>query len=748
MKAISKISRRKFLALSGYSASGLLLSGSLPGYGVLAGVLDEESGGSLNVFVSIQADGQVDIIAHRSEMGTGIRTSLPQIVADEMGADWSKVKVIQGLANKAYGSQNTDGSRSVRDFYTIMRQMGASARFMLERAAAQVWAAESGDCHAESHEVKHKDGRVLAFAQLAAVAATMDVPEISTVSLKSPDQFNYIGKNVPIVDLKDMTTGNTVYGIDVHLPGMLYASIERTPALAGEIISYDADGAAKVAGVVSVLEIKGTQLPAAFHPLEGVAVIAENTWSALKGREALKVKWRPSEHANHNSKSYLDSLVSDVSTNAGELVRERGDVDAAMAANPTHVEAIYTTPYLAHASMEPPMATASLRDGKCEVWACTQTPQAAQQAVADALSLDINAVIVHVTLLGGGFGRKSKPDFIVEAALLAKRVGRPVQVVWSREDDIRHDYFHSCSAQYYKAALDGEGAVIAWLAREATPPIDSTFAVGAKLMSDGALSMGYGSIPFATPNIRLERNEAEAHVRIGWLRAVYNVPFCFGIGSFVDELAYTAKKDPKDFLLEMIGEDRHLDFATEGFEFSNYGKPIADYPYDTARLKQAIRLLSDEVSWGKSMPEGEGWGISALRSFLSYIAVAVKVKISSGKLEVVEMHCVADCGTVVNPDRVHAQLEGAMVFGLSLALMGEISFAEGVAVQSNFHDYPVARINQTPAIMGTTIIPSDAAPTGIGEPGVPPVAPAIANAIFAATGQRLRELPFNKYFQV
>ena len=748
MKVISKISRRAFLALSGYSASGLLLSGSLPGSAVLAGVLNEESGDPLNLFVSIQADGQVDIIAHRSEMGTGIRTSLPQVVADEMGADWSRVNVIQGLANQAYGSQNTDGSRSVRDFYAIMRQMGASARVMLEQAAAQVWEAEPKDCHAESHEVKHRDGRVLAFAQLAVAAATLEVPEMSIVSLKSPDQFNYIGKNIPIVDLEDMTTGNATYGIDVHLPEMLYASIERTPALAGEIISYDGDAASKVAGVVDVLEVKGTALPAGFHPLEGVAVIAKNSWSALKGREALKVKWRPGEHANHDSKSYLDSLASDVSANAGEIVRERGDVDAAMASNSMHVEATYKTPYLAHASMEPPMATAAFHNGKCELWACTQTPQAAQKAVADALSLNIDAVIVHVTLLGGGFGRKSKPDYIVEAALLAKRVGKPVQVTWSREDDIRHDYFHSCSAQYYKAALDGQGVVVAWLAREATPPIDSTFQAGVNLMSDGALSLAYGSIPFTTPNIRLERNEAVAHVRIGWLRSVYNIPFCFGIGSFVDELAHASKKDPKDFLLEMIGEDRHLDFSAEGFDFSNYGKSIADYPYDTARLKHAIRTLSDEISWGKSTPEDEGWGISALRSFLSYIAVAVKVRISSGKLQIIEMHCVADCGTVVNPDRVHAQLEGAMVFGLSLALMGEISFSEGVAMQSNFHDYPVARINQTPAIIGTTIIPSDAAPTGIGEPGVPPVAPAIANAIFAASGQRLRELPFNKYFQV
>ena len=747
MSIVEKITRRKFIELTGLSAGGLVLGGLVSSSHAVAGVLDEAGGSALNIFVSVHTSGQVEIIAHRSEMGTGIRTSLPQVVADEMGADWGRVKVIQGLANADYGSQNTDGSRSVRNFYYIMRQMGASARLMLEQAAARKWAVPVSQCKASNHEVKHKNGRTLGFGELALSAAKLAVPKTGELTLKTPDQFNYIGKNVPIVDLEDMTTGNTVYGIDVHVPGMVYASIERTPFLDGRVEALDDTAARKVSGVIDVVQLKGKPLPSVYNALEGVAVIASNTWSAMKGRGALNIKWQKSEHAAHNSGPYLDALVSDVSQNSGEVARQRGDVDAALAANNKHVEATYRTPYLAHAPMEPPMATASVHDGVCEVWACTQAPQTAQSQVAKALGLAKKSVIIHITLLGGGFGRKSKPDYIVEAALLARQIGKPVQVVWTREDDIRHDYFHSCSAQFYKAALDDKGKVVAWLAREALPPILSTFVVGGNLMSDDALSQSYGSIPFDIPNIRLERNKADAHSRIGWMRSVYNIPFGFGIGSFVDELAHSADKDPRDFLLELIGEDRHLDFAPEGFEF-NYGKTIEEYPYDTARLKTVVRQLTAGIPWGEKLPEGEGWGLSALRSFLSYVAVAVKVKVSGNKLVVTEMHCVADCGLVVNPDRVHAQLEGALIFGLSVALVGEISFKDGVPEQSNYHDYPVARINQVPAVIKTHIVSSTQAPSGIGEPGVPPVAPSIANAVFTASGKRIRDLPLSKHFTI
>lgn len=394
------------------------------------------------------------------------------------------------------------------------------------------------------------------------------------------------------------------------------------------------------------------------------------------------------------------------------------------------------------------MATARVGENSCEIWACTQTPQTLQKEVAGALDLAAEQVIVHVTLLGGGFGRKSKPDYAVEAALLAREVGRPVQVVWTREDDIHHDYFHSCSAQYYEGSLDKEGKVSGWLARQATPPISSIFDPSVDQLGDGNMSMTFGSMPFAVPNLRMERHAAPAHTRIGWLRSVYNIPFAFGMGSFVDELAHAAGRDSRDFWLELIGEDRALNFAPEGFDFGNHGKSLEEYPYDTARLKNVIRELTDEIPWGEDLPENQGWGLAAARSFLSYVAVACKVEVRDGRLTVLEMHSAIDAGLIVNPDRVHAQMEGAMVFGLSLALMGEISFDEGEVQQSNFHDYPIARISQTPRVIRTHIIDSNELPTGVGEPGVPPVAPSITNAIFAATGTRHRTLPLSKNLRV
>ena len=747
MSTIHKISRRRFLALTGISGSGMVLMGSLPG-SALAGMMDSPQGGTMNLFVSVKADGVVEIIAHRSEMGTGIRTSLPQIVADEMEADWSRVKVIQGLANADYGSQNTDGSRSVRDFYQIMRQMGAAARASLELAAANRWAANIGDVSASNHQVIHRDGRRLDFGELAAEAAKLPMPDMAQLPLKDSADFRYIGKDIPIVDLQDMCTGNTTYGIDVRIPGMLFASIERTPVLQGKVVSFDKDATLKVPGVVDVIKIEGQPLPSRFNALEGVAVLAHDSYSAIKGRDKLNISWDRGIHATHNSSAYLNALAAKVSAGPGKVARERGDTDAALGKAKTIVEATYLAPYLAHASMEPPVATAHIHDGICEIWACTQTPQKTQQTVAAILGIDEKAVEVHVTLLGGGFGRKSKPDFSVEAALLARETGKPVQVTWTREDDIRHDYFHSCSAQYYKGGLDDNGKLTAWLAREATPPISSIFQAGANIQNDGSLSQSFGSIPFAVANLRLESHEADAHVRIGWLRSVFNIPYVFGIGSFMDELANAAGKDPRDFWLETIGADRELDFADEGFQFSNYGRSLADSPYDTRRLKGVITRLTNTLPWGETLPDGQGWGLCAARSFLSYVAVATRVEVKDGRLSVMEMHCMMDAGTIVNPDRVHAQMEGAMIFGLSLALMGEIDFKEGEAVQSNFHDYPVARLNQVPHIVETHIVPSDAPASGVGEPGVPPVAPSIANAIFAATGQRIREFPFNKYFSV
>jgi len=525
----------------------------------------------------------------------------------------------------------------------------------------------------------------MGFGELAAMAAQQAMPDVAELPLKTSGEFNYIGKDLAIVDLQDMTTGNTIFGIDVLIPDMVYASIERTPVLGGTVKSYDDKAARKVSGVIDVVEIKGQPLPASFHALSGVAVIASSTYAAIKGREALSVEWDLGDNASHNSTSYLDELQERVS-HPGEVFRQRGDVSKAMAQATKQVQAAYRTPYLAHASMEPPISTARVVDGGCEVWTCTQNPQAVQQVVAGALGLTPEQVRVHVTLLGGGFGRKSKPDYSAESALLARDVGRPVQVTWTREDDVRHDYYHSGAAQFFQAGLDKDGKVVAWLARQAAPSICSIFELGANEIPDGSRSMTFGSIPFAVPNLQLERHKADAHVRIGWLRSVYNIPYAFGVGSFVDELAHAAGRDPRDFWLELIGPDRHIDFAADGFKFSNHGQSLKVFPYETARLKNVITLLTDSIGWGQKLPPGQGWGIAAARSFLTYVAVACKVEVEGGQLGVSALHAVMDWGTVVNPVGVHAHLEGSLIFGLSLALIGEITFEDGAAVQSNFHD--------------------------------------------------------------
>ena len=392
--------------------------------------------------------------------------------------------------------------------------------------------------------------------------------------------------------------------------------------------------------------------------------------------------------------------------------------------------------------MEPPAALARINAaGSCDVWACTQDPHTAQGVVAGALGIEPAQVTINVTLLGGAFGRKSKPDFIAEAALLAKKAGKPVKVTWTREDDIRHGYFHSVSAQYLKGGIDADGRVTAWQQRTAFPSIGSTFGP-----SDGPganeLSLGCVDNPYAIDNMKIESCKATAHVRIGWLRSVSNVYHAFAASSFADELAHLAGRDPKDFLLELIGPDRHVNPADSGAEYGNYGHDMAEHPIDTARLKATLSEAASMADWGRKLPAGHGLGIAVHRSFVGYVATAAQVSVSdAGKLKVEELWTAVDAGTVVNPDRVRAQMEGAGIFGMSLAMFGEITAREGAITQGNFHNYPVARISDAPRAINVRIIPSDRKPGGVGEPGVPPVAPAICNAIFAATGKRIRELP-------
>ncbi len=740
MSGFEKLSRREFLQTTGIASGGLVFAMTLGYPRSAAGA----SNVAPSVYVNIRDDDVVEIYCHRSEMGQGIRTSLPQVIADELEADWDRIELLQAPGDAKYGDQNTDGSTSIRKHFDLLRTAGASAREMLIAAAAMEWGMPAAELVARNHAIHHEaSGRSAAYGDLVASAAELEVPE--DVTFKDPADYRYIGKPMDLIDGVAMTTGAGIYGTDTVLPGMLYASVERCPVFGGTVKSVDDAKALKVAGVEQVVQMPDGTSPPGYNPLGGVAVLASNTWSAEQGRKALAIEWETGLNAEYDSASYRQQLV-DTSHKEGKTVMNRGDVNAAFGAADRVIEADYYAPHLSHAPMEPPAASAMMHeDGSVEIWAATQDPQSIQGTVAALLGIDKTQVKINVTLLGGAFGRKSKADFSAEAAWLAKKTGKPVKVSWSREDDIRHGYYHTVSAQYLKGALDDEGNTTAWLHRSVFPSIGSTFSAEATGPANFELGLGMIDNPYAVPNMRLESGDAKAHVRIGWLRSVCNIYHAFAVCSFADELAHEAAADPRDYLLRLAGSPRKVNPADDGAEYSNYGQSLDVHPIDTARYAAVIRKVSDMAGWGRNLPDGHGLGISVHRSFLSTVGAVAEVRVDGeGKLHVEELWIAIDAGLVVNPDRVAAQMEGAGIFGMSLALHGEITAKDGVIEQGNYDTYPVIRMSEAPKAINVHIMDVDAPPGGVGEPGVPPVAPAIVNAYFAATGKRVRELPLKK----
>ncbi len=744
MKRYFDMDRRQFLKVGATLSSGLVLGTHLLSVPrAQAGVLDQPdpSGLRANLFVALRLDGSVEITCHRSDMGQQIRTAIAQIVADEMEADWQQVHVIQAPGDAAYGDQNTDGSRSIRFNFERLRKLGASARAMLEQAAANRWQVEVATCKAQNHQVTHASGKQLSFAELAQEAVTLTPPKAEQLTLKPRSEWRYIRTGKASIDLPDIVQGQATFAADVRLPDTKVAVIARPPVVFGTIKSLDDKAARAIDGVIDIVRLPESKAPAGFYPKGGVAVIADNTWAANKARQALKIEWNDGDNAAYNSPAYKQSLLETVRQPAAR-VRAKGDARKALSgASLTH-EAEYYVPHLAQAPMEPPCATARYAKGAVEVWAATQNPQADQSLVAELLELDKDKVTIHVTLLGGGFGRKSKPDFSAEAALLAKHIGGTVRVQWTREDDIQHSYYHAVSAQRLEAALTPEGKIDAFYHRTAFSPIASTFTAGETKPESFELDLGFTDSPIHTPNLLLERGEARAMTRIGWMRSVSNIFHAFAVQSFLNELAHKANQDPKDFLLKAIGPDRHIDFAAQGATYANYSSSQKEYPYDTARLRQVIEKVAEMADWGREMPKGRGLGIAAHRSFVTYVATVVEVEVSdSGKLDIIKTWVAIDAGAVVNTDTVVNQCEGGSIFGLSCALSKGITFNAGRAEQSNFHDYRVARMNESPLDFEVSIIDSDAPPAGVGEPPTPPFAPALCNAIYAACGKRIRELP-------
>ena len=724
-ESVQKVSRREFLKAS---SAAFLATGFFLGFNPFLGVVkkaeaDSESiEFSPSVYLAITPDNVIRIVCHRSEIGQGARTSMPMLIAEELEVDWKNVQVVQAIGDVKYGDQNTDGSTSVRINWEPLRKVGATAREMLLEAAARTWKVPKAQCTAENGMVVHPSGKKATYGELAKKAATLPVPK--DVPLKDPKHFKVIGTPKKFVDLQDITVGKAKFGIDSEMPGMVYAVLLRSPTLAGKIKSYDAGPVLKQPGVRKV--VKMAALPQDINTFEALAVIGDHTYAAINGAKSLQVEWDPGPGELESTESKKAEMIHALSQ-PGKPVREEGSFSDAIKKAKKTITATYFAPYLVHAQMEPPNALAYVHDGKCEVWAPTQSPQRARSGVAKYLGIKDSDVTINVSLVGGGFGRKSQPDFILEAVVLSKELGKPVKVMWTRENDIQSGFYHAISMQKLTAGLDAKKEITAWEHKSSFPTLTKVFNPKAFDPAPGELGQGLMTMPYRIPNVRCTANPVGSQVRVAWLRSVCNIFHSFGINSFIDEIAARTKQDPVALRLKLLGAPRVLEYDER--------EKKGPYKQDTGRLANVIRQTAKLSGWKKrKLPKNHGIGFASHYSFFSYVAVAIEVEVKNSQLKIVRADCVADCGIVVNPDTVKAQLEGAILFGLSLAALGEIGLEKGAVIQSNFHNYPIVRLNQAP-LMKIELVTNMATPTGIGEPGTPPVAPALVNAIFNATGK-------------
>jgi len=726
----SAVNRREFLKKGAASGAALVIGFYLPSHALADQAEEQEKkpANPLNAWVRITPDNRVTLILGKSEMGQGVMTSLPMILAEELSVDWKKVKVEQAPTDPKIYDHGTGGSGSVSGSWLPLRRAGAAAREMLISAAAAHWNVNRDTCKAQDGGVLHgarKD--FLNYGELVEAAAKLPIPDFKTVPLKNSDDFTLVGHDTHRVEVRDKVSGTAKFGIDSRMPGMLYAVIARCPVFGGKPAKFDAAKAKAVPGVRDVVAIDPVG-PGAFSA-GGVAVLADTSWAAMQGRRVLGITWDEGPNAGESSDSLHKQFLENASK-PGKVVRNEGDADGALNSAAKKIEASYEFPFAAHACMEPMNCTVHIRPDGAEAWVPTQGPQWAQDIIAGVAKLPHESVIVHTTLMGGGFGRRYQGDFIMEAAQVAKAVGKPVMVLWTREDDMQHDFYRPASYHKMWGAVDAEGNVSAWKHFQSSTSIAAMWRPNGKEKPEQGEFGTAAFIPYVTPNYRVEYTLANSSVPRAWWRSVEHSSSGFVVECFVDELAAAAGKDPLDFRLRLIGDDRKIpDFTSS-----------QDRPLDTARLKGVLKLAAEKSGWGKPLPKGIGRGIAAYYSFETYTAAVAEASVKDGEVRVHRLVYAVDCGRPVNPDGVRAQVESAAIYGLSAALKSAITIDRGRVEQANFNDYEMPRINETPKTE-VHVVMSKEEPTGIGEPGLPVVAPAVCNALFAATGKRIRRLP-------
>jgi len=708
-----KLSRREFLKISGTLGGGLLIGLYLPGCKQDTSATQPATPAPVaasnfepNVWITISPDDSVTIRVGSSEMGQGVMTALPMLIAEELDADWSKVRaefapVNPAFANPIFGRQATGGSTAVRGYWKLLREAGAAGREILLTAAAQTWGVSAQECHAENGSVIHEQsGRRLRYGELTDAAAKLPVPD--AVFLKEPDEFKLLGTAQARLDGPAKVDGSAIFGVDVQLPGLLTAMVVRCPVYGGKVRRVDDSKAKKITGVRQVVTIS-----------TGVAVVADHFWAAKLGRDALNIEWDLGPDAELDSATITRRFVDVVDD--GTIGRDDGNANAVIAKTSKTIDAVYEVPYLAHACMEPMNCTAHVREDGCDIWVPTQGQTNTHNTGMKLTGLPTEKVRVHTTFLGGGFGRRSEQDFVTDAIEISKAVGAPVKVIWTREDDIQHDYYRPATYNRLTAVLDENGMPVAWRHRIAGPSIRARDAKDREDSGkDFSTTEGALNLPYAIPNILVSYARVNTAVPVGYWRSVASSQNAYITECFLDELAAAGGKDPYQLRRELLR--------------------------DEPRHRGVLDLAASKAGWDTPPPAGRFRGIAIAHSFASFAAQVAEISIDRGRVRVHRVVCAIDCGMIVNPDTIAAQMESGVIYGLTAALKGEISIARGRAQQSNFNDYPLLTLEECPDIE-VHIMPSTADPGGVGEPGTPPIAPAVANAVFAATGKPVRRLP-------